>query len=114
MMGRIGKEITLEQKSSILALLNSGTSNAESSRLFSLNPSTVKKFCKRFSIRQCENKPRTGRSYEVSRRGITLLSRIVKSNQRKSLDDITLIFNERRPRAVSRRTFQRKLHELGY
>ena len=94
MMGRKGKEITLEQKSSILALLNSGTSKAEISRLLSLNPSTVYKFCKRFSVRQCkENKPRSGRPSVVSGRGNTLLSRIVKINQRKSLDDITSIFN---------------------
>ena len=50
----------------------------------------------------------------MSGRGNTLLSRIVKSNRRKSLDDITSIFNESCPRAVSRRTIQRKLHELGY
>ena len=53
-MGRKGKEITLEQKSSIPALLNSGTSKAEISRFLSLNPSTVYKFCKRFSVRQCK------------------------------------------------------------
>ena len=114
-MGRKGKEITLEQKSSTLALLNSGTSKAEISRLLSLNPSTVYNFCKRFSVRQCkENKPRSGRTSVVSGRGNTLLSRIFKINQRKSLGDITLIFNERRPRAVSRRKIQRRLHELGY
>ena len=100
MMGRKGKEITLEQKASILALLNSETSKAAISRLLSLNPATVYKFCKRFSV--------------VNGRGNTILSRIVKSNQRKSLDDIILIFNETCPRAVSRRTIQRKLHELGY
>ena len=100
-MGRKGKEITLEQKSSILALLNSGTSKAEISRLLSLNPSTVYKFCKRFSVRQCkENKPRSGRPSVVSGRGNTLLSRIAKSNRRKSLDDITLIFNEMCPKGV--------------
>ena len=49
----------------------------------------------------------------MSGRGNTLLSRIVKSSRRKSLDDITSIFNERCPRAVSR-TIQRKLHQLGY
>ena len=115
MMGRKGKEITLEQKSSILALLNSGTSKAEISRLLSLNPSTVYKFCKRFSVRQCkESKPRSGRPSVVSGRGNTLLSGIVKRNPRKSLDDISSIFNERCPRAVSRRTIKRKLHELGY
>ena len=115
MMGRKGKEISLEQKSSILALLNSGTSKADISRLLSLNPSIVYKFCKRFSVRQCkENKPRSGRPSVVSGRGNTLLSRIVKSNRRKSLDDITSIFNERCLRAVSRRPIQRKLHELGY
>ena len=61
-----------------------------------------------------ENKQRSGRPSVVSERDNTLLSRIVKSNRRKSLDDITLIFNERCPRAVSRRTIQRQLHELGY
>ena len=50
----------------------------------------------------------------MSGKGNTLLSGIVKSNRRKSLDDITSIFNERCPRAVSRKTIQRKLHELGY
>ena len=50
----------------------------------------------------------------MSGRGNTLLSRIVTSKRRKSLDDITYIFNEMCPRAVFRRTIQRKLHELGY
>ena len=58
--------------------------------------------------------PRSGRPSVVSGRGNTLLSRIVKINRRKFLDDITSIFNERCPRAVSRRTIQRKLRELGY
>ena len=48
----------------------------------------------------------------MSGRGNTLLSRIVKSYRRKSL--VTSVFNERCPRAVSRRTIQRKSHELGY
>ena len=87
----------------VVALLNSGTSKAEISRLLSLNPSTVYKFCKRFSVRQCkENKPRSGRHSVVSGRCNTQLLRIVKINRRKSLDDITLIFNERCPRVVSR------------
>ena len=86
-----------------VALLNSGTSKAEISRLLSLNPSTVNKFCKRFAVRQCkENKPRSGRPSVMSGRCNTQLSRIVKIYRRKSLDDITLIFNERCPRAVSR------------
>ena len=100
MMGRKGKEITLEQKSSILARLSSGTSRAEISRLLNLYPSTVYKFCRRFSVRQCkENKPRSGRPSVASvcvcvcvcgGGGNTLLSRIVKANRRKSLDDINI------------------------
>ena len=67
MMRRKGKEITLEQKSTILARLSSGTSKAEISRLLNLYPSTVYKFCRRFSVRQCkENKPRSGRPFVVS------------------------------------------------
>ena len=48
MMGRKGKEITFEQKSSILALLNSGTSKAEISRLLSLIPLQFTNFVKDF------------------------------------------------------------------
>ena len=51
---------------------------------------------------------RSGGPSVVSRRGNTLLSRIVKINRRTSLDDITSIFNETCPRAVSRRIIQRK------
>ena len=78
MMDRKGKEITLEQKSSTIALLNSGTSKAEISRLLSLSPSKVYKFSERFPVRQCkENKPRSGRPSVVSGRGNTLLSMVV-------------------------------------
>jgi hypothetical protein len=49
----------------------------------------------------------------VTKRAENTFSRVVKASRRATLKDITAQFNERTPVAVSRRTFQRKMHFFG-
>ena len=110
-MGPKGKELTIATKNSIGQMIGNGMKAAEVCKILELNKSTVSKFLKRYrNGENVENTKRTGRPKSLTALGKNVLSRIVKNERRKSLDDIIAKFNESTPVKVSRRTVQRELH----
>ena len=61
-----------------------------------------------------ENKHRSGRPKLITERGARKLSKIVKTDRRQSLQDITHEFNASNIQACSTRTIQRNLPSLCY
>ncbi|XP_060565907.1 uncharacterized protein LOC132724940 [Ruditapes philippinarum] len=61
-----------------------------------------------------ENIPRSSRKPTVTAREYRRLERLVKSNRRDSLQDITTKFNENRDRPLAKRTLQFHLHKHGF
>ncbi|KAH3884343.1 hypothetical protein DPMN_008321 [Dreissena polymorpha] len=51
---------------------------------------------------------------KINERESRALLRIVKQNRKRTLSDITGVFNQNRNVSVSRRTVQRKLYSEGY
>lgn len=114
-MGRKGKETGADAKKVIVDLMQSGLSRRKISEMLKIPKSTVIDICKRFSdTGSLENKPRSGRPPKIKPRDYRKLERIVKTNRRCSLSDITAKFNEERPEPVSRRTIQHNLHKNNY
>ena len=73
--------------------------------------SNVIDVCWKFSdTGSVENKPRSGRPKKIKPRDYRQLERIVKTNRRSLLSNITTKFNEGRPDPVSKRTIQHNLH----
>jgi len=61
-----------------------------------------------------ENKSRNGAPRKLTDRDTRGLIRLVRDNRRKSLNEITNVFNQVRTSSVSKRTVQRKLESEGY
>lgn len=114
-MAKHGKELSDDTKRNIIQLIESGHRASHVAKSLQISKSTISRLLKRWRIRgDIENLPRTGRKKTVTKRAENALSRVVKSNRRLSLKDITSEFNGRVPAPVSRRTVQRNLHNLGY
>ncbi|CAG2213846.1 unnamed protein product [Mytilus edulis] len=114
-MGRKGKELTSDQKSRLAALNDAGYRKSEIVKLTGIKQSTVYSFLKRYEHRgDIENIRRTGRPKSFHDRDMRKLSRCVKKHRRKSLSEITNIFNESIDRPFSKQTVERKLHSDGF
>jgi transposase len=61
-----------------------------------------------------ENKPHTGRHRLLDERDTRVLVRLVRSDRKTPLKDMTTRFNENRETRVSKRTVQRSLYQEGY
>ena len=61
-----------------------------------------------------ENIQRKVAPAKLSRRDSRPILRTVKVNRKRSLSDITALFNQHRDSSVSKRTIQRKLYSEGY
>ena len=74
--------------------------------------SNVIDVCRKFSdTESVENKPRSGRLKKIKPRNYQQLERIVKTNRRSLLSDITAKLNEGRSDPVSKRTIQYNLNK---
>ena len=77
--------------------------------------SNVIDVCRKFSdTGSVNNKPRSARSKKIKPRDDRQLVRIVKTNRRSLLSDITAKLNEGRSDPVSKRTIQYNLHKQNY
>jgi len=99
------KELTVGTKKAIVKLNNSGVSQAEISRRLDIPRTTITDILKRFRRRgNVENTHRSGAPSKLSRLDTRGLSRLVRKTRRKSLVDITHLFNQNRDSTVSYRT----------
>lgn len=114
-MASRGKDLSTEQKQTIVCMSKNGLSSRKISDLIGISPNTVQKVLKRNSDRgSVENKERSGRKRLVSDRGDRDLERLVKKNRRQTLSDLTSVFNDSVPEQVSSRIVRRRLKEQGY
>ena len=88
-----------------MELLQKGYSWRKISDMLNVPKSNVFDVCRKFSDTGIvENKPRSGRSKKNKPRDYRQLERIVKTNRRSLLSDITAKLNEGRSVPVSKRT----------
>ena len=120
-MGARGKDLSDEQKKLILKLKCEGNSGGKIGKILGINRFTVCHFLKRNEnqenvslIRGSARKSKCGRKRQSSERSDRRLLNVVKVNRRKTLSDISALYNENTPQQLSKRTVQRRLHENGY
>ena len=114
-MGKHGKELTIADKQTIISMIEGGMRARKVAEILDRSESTVSRFLKRHQeTGNMENKHRTGRPKLITERGARKLSKIVITDRRQSLRDITHGFNASNVQPCSTRTIQRHLHSLGY
>ena len=114
-MVRNRKELSVDVKEAILSLYYSRIRQAEISRRLSIPRTTITGVIDRFRKRgNVENIQRLGAPAKLSRRDILAILRSAKINRKRSLSDITSVFNQHREATVSKRIVQRKLYSEGY
>ena len=99
----------------VVQLSEEGVSGSKIAELLQLNRLIILKFLKRFkSSGSVENKQRSGRPRKTDARAERRLIRIVKINPRKTLQDVTSVFNSQTPTKISNTTVKRRLQFHGY
>lgn len=107
------KKLSTEIKQTIVRLKNEGHSGRKIEKLLDIDPSTINKFLKRYNERgDVENKHRSRRPRKCNGRTDRQLLRIVKTNRRKTLQDVTATLNEESPVKLSHSTVRRRLSGL--
>jgi len=110
-MRKHGKELTIADKQTIISMIEGGMRARKFAEILDRSESSVSRFLKRY---QETYKHISGRSKLITERGERKLSKIVKTDRRQSLRDITHEFNASNVQPCSTRTIQRNLHSLGY
>ena len=120
-MGKRGKDLTPSIKQAVLRLSNEGYSSGKIGELLGINRFTVYKCTRRAAnLENIENFAgservgKCGRKRKTKPRTDRQLLKVVKTNRRKSLIEITHEFNKSTPNKLSKRTVQRRLHFHGY
>ena len=115
-MARRGRELSSDTKNAIVKLNEGGYSGRKITVMLGINLATVQKFLKRFRLRNSmENKQRSGRPGKSSDRTDRQLMRLVKTERRKNLKDITInLLNEKTPVKISESTVKRRLKFFGF
>ena len=91
------------------------TEKAEIGRLLGIPRTTIVSIIKKFEVHgSVENRHRSGRKPKFSVRDEVQLSRIMKSNRRGTLDDITNEINNAKDFTFCSKTIRRKLFKMGY
>ena len=97
-----GKDLSTEQKQTIIKMTESGFSSRKISEIIGSSANYIQKVIKGNADRgSVNNNERTGRKRVVGDRGDRVLSRLVKKNRRQTLSDLTDKFNESVPEKVS-------------
>jgi len=114
-MGRKGKKLTTEQKELIVRLSEDNVSGPKISEILGINRFTIAKFLKRYRMREnLENASRSGRPKLTDARTDRQLLRVVKLNRRKTLREVTSVYNAQTSRKLSKSTVKRRLKFYGY
>jgi IS30 family transposase len=110
-----GKQMTPEEKQIIVALSQQEYSSYKIAEMTGKNRRTISKFLKRQWVRESEeNLPRSGRGRKTGVRGYKIMYRMLRSDRRQSLGEITDQFNHQFVTKISSRTVRRRLNFEGY
>jgi transposase len=89
-----GKQMTPKEKKIIVALWQQGYSSYKIVEMTGKNRRTISKFLRRRRVRGSEeNLPRSGRGRKTGVRGDSIMHRMLRSDRRQSLGEITDQFN---------------------
>ena len=114
-MGKHEMELAIADTQTIISMIESGMRAGKVAEILDRSESIVPRFLKRYQeTGNIENKHRSGRPKLITERGARKLSKIVKTDRRQSLQDITHEFNASNVQPCSTRTIQRNVHSLGY
>ena len=115
-MSRKGAELSTETKELIITLSESMQNKAELSRMLNIPRTTITSVLSKYRrTGTVETKlTRSGRKRSFTNRDRNALKRLVKSNRRLTLQDITAKLNECKTKTFSQKTVQRELHSEGY
>ena len=109
-----GKQMTPEEKQIIVAL-SQGYSSYTIAEMTGENRRTISKFLRRRRVQGSEeNLPRSGRGRKTGVRGDRIMYRMLRSDRRQSLGEITDQFNRQFVTKISSRTVRRHLNFEGY
>ena len=105
-----GKQMTPEEKQIIVAL-SQGYSSYKIAEMTGKNRRTISKFLRRRRVRGSEeNLPRSGRGKKTGVRGDRIMYRMLRSDRKQSLGEITDQFNRQFVTKISSRTVRRRLN----
>ena len=108
-------ELTTEQKELIVRLSEDNVSGPKISEILGINRFTIAKFLKWYPMHEnLENASRSGRPKLTDARTDKQLLRVVKLNRRKTLREVTSVYNAQTPRKLSKSTVKRRLKFYGY
>ena len=114
-MSRKGAELSTETKESIITLSESVQNKAELSRMLNIARTTITSVLSNYRrTGTVETLTRSGRKRSFTNRDRSALKRLVKSNRRLTVQDITTKLNECKTKTFSQKTVQRVLHSEGH
>ena len=114
LMSRKGAELSTETKELIITLSESVQNKAELSRMLNIPRTTITSVLSKYRrTGTVETLMRSGRKRSFTNRDRNALKRLVKSNRRLTLQDITAELNECKTNTFSQKTVQRVLHSEG-
>jgi transposase len=110
-----GKQMTTEEKQILVALSQQGYSSYKIAEMTGENRRTISKFLRRQRVRGSEeNLPRSGRGRKTGVWGDRIMHRMLHSDRRQRLGEITDQFNHQFVTKISSRTVRRHLNFEGY
>lgn len=109
------EEIPVAVRMKVIEAYKTEKNKAEIGRLLGIPRTTIVSIIKKFEVHgSVENRHRSGRKPKFSVRDEVQLSRIMKSNRRGTLDDITSEINNAKDSTFCSKTVRRKLFKMGY
>ena len=115
-MSRKGAELSRATNKIIITLSEISVQNkAELSRMLNIPRTTITSVLSKYRrTGTVETLTRSGRKRSFTNRDRNALKRLVKSNRRLTVQDITAKLNECKTKTFSQKTVQRVLHSEGY
>lgn len=109
------EEIPVAVRMKVVEAYKTEKNKAKIGRLFGISRTTIGSIIKKFEVHgSMENRHRSGRKPKFTVRDEVQLSRIVKTNSRGTLDDITSEINNAKDSTFCSKTVRRKLFKMGY
>ena len=110
-----GREMSENDRNHAVRMSSSGKSIRQIEKILNLPKSTIADCLKNYRERgNVTVLPRTGRPQVMDKRDNRTLRRIIKSNRRGTVEQITNEYNINIKKKTSRSTCLRQIHRLGY